>query len=48
MSVQLSDSKGKPRIQMVIDENDVPRMEFLDGDGNVVYKLPPEEKKGEE
>lgn len=42
VSVQLSDSKGKPRIRMVVDENDVPRMEFLDGEGNVTYKLPPE------
>lgn len=42
VSVQLSDSKGKPRIRMVVDENDVPRMEFLDSEGNVTYKLPPE------
>jgi len=42
VQVQLSDSKGKPRIRMVIDENDVPCMEFLDGEGNVTYKLPPE------
>ncbi|WP_316569404.1 hypothetical protein [Neobacillus sp. YIM B06451] len=40
--VQLSDSKGQPRIRMIVDSNDVPRMEFLDGDGNVIYKLPPE------
>lgn len=43
VSVQLSDSKGKPRIRMVVDENDIPRMEFLDGEGNVTYKLPPEQ-----
>ncbi|WP_053367960.1 hypothetical protein [Bacillus sp. FJAT-27245] len=42
VTVQLSDSKGQPRIRMVVDSNDVPRMEFLDGDGNVIYKLPPE------
>ncbi|MFB7142032.1 hypothetical protein ACFCYN_20460 [Gottfriedia sp. NPDC056225] len=42
VTVQLSDSKGKPRIRMVVDENDIPRMEFLDGDGNVTYKIPPE------
>lgn len=42
VSVQLSDSKGKPRIRMVVDDNDVPRMEFLDSEGNVTYKLPPE------
>jgi hypothetical protein len=42
VTVQLSDSKGNPRIRMVIDDNDEPRMEFLDGEGNVTYKLPPE------
>ncbi|MEH7351342.1 hypothetical protein [Gottfriedia acidiceleris] len=42
VTVQLSDSKGKPRIRMVVDENDVPRMEFLDGEGKVTYKIPPE------
>ncbi|GAE48189.1 hypothetical protein [Mesobacillus boroniphilus] len=41
--VQLSDSKGQPRIRMVVDQSDIPRMEFLDGDGKVLYKLPPEE-----
>jgi len=42
VSVQLSDSKGNPRIRMVLDSSDVPRMEFLDSEGNVTYKLPPE------
>ncbi|WP_088044476.1 hypothetical protein [Bacillus sp. EAC] len=42
VTVQLSDSKGKPRIRMVVDENDIPRMEILDGDGKVTYKIPPE------
>ncbi|OCA90332.1 hypothetical protein A8F94_00030 [Bacillus sp. FJAT-27225] len=41
--VQLTDSKGQPRIRMVVDQNDIPRMEFLDGEGKVLYKLPPEE-----
>ncbi|WP_096270257.1 hypothetical protein [Paucisalibacillus globulus] len=43
VSVQLWDSKGNPRIRMVVDENDVPRMEFLNEKGEVTYKLPPEE-----
>lgn len=43
VSVQLWDSKGTPRIRMVVDENDVPRMEFLNKKGEVTYKLPPEE-----
>lgn len=42
VSVQLFDSKGTPRIRMVVDEMDNPRMEFLDNQGNVTYKLPPE------
>lgn len=41
--VQLTDSKGQPRIRMVVDQNDIPRMEFLDSEGKVLYKLPPEE-----
>lgn len=42
VSVQLMDSKGKQRIRMVVDENDEAKMEFLDGKGNVLYRLPPE------
>lgn len=42
VAVKLMDSKGNDRIRMVIDEFDVPRMEFLDGDGKVIYKLPPD------
>ncbi|RDI39929.1 hypothetical protein [Falsibacillus pallidus] len=45
VSVKLMDSKGKDRIRMVVDENDIPRMEFLDGEGNVLYKLPPDDLK---
>ena len=40
VSMKLMDSKGKDRIRMVIDENDEPRMEFLDAHGEVTYKLP--------
>jgi hypothetical protein len=43
VSVRLSDSKGKERIRMVIDIDDVPRMEFLNGLGEVIYRLPPKE-----
>src|SRR5699024_6005615 len=42
VSVQLNDSKGQARMRMVVDANDVPRMEFLDEKGNVTYTLPPE------
>lgn len=44
VSVSLSDSKGKERIRMVIDSEDIPRLEFLDDKGKVVYSLPPEQK----
>ena len=40
VSMKLMDSKGKDRIRMVIDENDEPRMEFLNAHGEVTYKLP--------
>jgi len=42
VSMQLMDSKGKPRIRMVVDENDIPKIEFLDEKGEITYKLPPE------
>lgn len=42
VAVRLFDSKENERIRMVIDANDVPRMEFLNEKGEVVYKLPPE------
>ncbi len=42
VSVRLMDSKGSERIRMVIDANDVPRLEFLNENGEVVYKLPPD------
>ncbi|MCL6443167.1 MAG: hypothetical protein K6T83_06900 [Alicyclobacillus sp.] len=41
VSVRLNDSKGHERIRMVIDENDVPKLEFLNEQGEVVYRLPP-------
>ncbi|WP_282940451.1 hypothetical protein [Paenibacillus sp. RC67] len=42
VTICLMDSKGKQRIRMLVDKNDNPRMEFLDGNGNVTYKLPPD------
>jgi len=41
VSVKLMDSRGKERIRMVVDEEDHPKMEFLDDNGNVIYQLPP-------
>jgi hypothetical protein len=38
----LYDSKGQPRIVLQVDGEDVPRIQILDGDGNVVAQMPPE------
>ncbi|MEF3303400.1 hypothetical protein [Paenibacillus sp. GYB003] len=43
VTVCLMDRKGKQRIRMKVDEDDNAVMEFLDGSGNVIYKLPPEQ-----
>ncbi len=40
----LYDSKGRPRITLQVDDEDVPRIQILDGDGNVVSSLPPTEE----
>lgn len=40
----LYDSKGRPRITLQVDGEDVPRIQILDGDGNVVSELPPTEE----
>lgn len=39
--IQLNDTKGQPRIRLVIDSTNTPRLEFLDTKGNVIYSLPP-------
>ncbi|HET9421787.1 MAG TPA: hypothetical protein VFO49_11665 [Nocardioides sp.] len=39
----LYDSLGRPRIQLQVDGTDVPRIQILDEDGQVVAQLPPEE-----
>jgi hypothetical protein len=39
----LYDSKGRPRISLQVDGDDVPRIQILDADGDVVAQLPPEE-----
>lgn len=44
VSVKLSDSKGRERIRMAIDKDDVPVLEFLDEKGEVTYSLPPRNK----
>jgi hypothetical protein len=39
-AVFLFDAKGQPRIKMVVDANNVARLDFLDAAGNVVQRLP--------
>lgn len=41
VSVRLSDSSGQEGIRMIIDEDNTPRIEFLDDHGEVTYRLPP-------
>lgn len=38
--VQLNDSQSRPRIRISVDTLDVPALEFLDADGEVVFKIP--------
>ena len=38
--VTLYDSKGNPRINMVVDSTGTPRLDFLDQNGHVTYTLP--------
>jgi len=39
--VVLNDQHGKPRIRLSVDASDAAHLEILDGDGKVVYALPP-------
>lgn len=41
VEVMVADSKGRPRTRLGVDEDDVPRLEFLDEEGSVVFRLPP-------
>jgi hypothetical protein len=38
--VRLSDAKGKPRIKLSVDVAGSPKLEFLDENGKVTYRLP--------
>ena len=42
VSVKLSDSKGRQRIRLAVDQHDNPKLEFLDEEGQVIYSLPPD------
>ncbi len=41
--VFVCDSKGQPRIVLVVDATDTPRIQILDAEGNVAFSVPPEE-----
>jgi len=38
--VKLSDRQGRTRLRMLVDSLGVPRLEFLDADGRVTYRVP--------
>jgi hypothetical protein len=38
--VRLNDTRGRPRIRMIVDSLDVARLEFLDARGTVIQRLP--------
>jgi hypothetical protein len=37
--LEIKDSRSRPRIRLIVDENDEPRIEVLDENGNVVQSL---------
>jgi len=39
-ALELEDTRGRPRIRLSVDSLDVPRLDFLDGDGAVVATFP--------
>lgn len=40
--MRIHDHSGRPRIRIAVHSLDVPRLEFLDAQGNVVQTLPEE------
>ena len=40
VTVSLSDAAGKPRLTLTVDADGNPRIEFLDGEGKIVSRLP--------
>lgn len=42
--VELSDAKGKSRIEMSVEPNGNPKLDFLDENGKVIYSLPEDAK----
>jgi hypothetical protein len=46
-ALTLSDSHGRPRLQLSVDAQGAPKLEFLDEKGNLVQRLPAEGGGGE-
>lgn len=41
--VRLNDTRGRPRVRLIVDSLDVARLEFLDSTGKVIQRLPNQE-----
>ena len=41
ITINLFDTKRRPRVRVFIDANDEPQMNFYDAEGNITYSLPP-------
>jgi hypothetical protein len=46
-ALKLSDPRGRPRLQLMVDAQGAAKLEFLDEKGNVVQRLPTESSGGE-
>lgn len=42
----MSDTKGKPRVRMMVAADGTPKLDFLDETGKVIYHLPEENRAG--
>lgn len=42
--LMMADTRGRPRINLIVDESGTAKLEFLDEKGQVVYSLPPADK----
>ncbi len=42
--IELNDSKGKTRLEITVESNGNPKLNFLDENGKVIYSLPEDAK----
>jgi hypothetical protein len=45
--VTLADREGRPRLQMIVDSNGTPALNFLDQSGHIVYSLPSRQSRNQ-